>query len=380
MPDQLRIIDADSHFDEPLDWLAEVDPSLAGELSMNLHLRPAFDDAVFGPVLKGLPRNLRRRRGVQLEPAYALLTSAPDGQGARSTRVASRLAHLDAEGIDVQFIHPGLANRLIRGVERNRPDCFQRIIRAYNTWTSVELQGSTDRLRPTTLIDLNDVDWSVGELEAGHSNGSRSFLLPAEPVGGRSLSHYDLDIIWETATNLGMLAVMHVGSGRINLDAGWGNTGRENLGDVGFLALSQLWQAPMISLTAMIAGGVFERYPALTVVVQEFGVHWASMWLESLDRICQSHVLVSRVGRWPWPLGPGEYATRNVRLCPLPGDNVPSVVDRFDPPMIVFGSDYPHPEGSVTAARDLVAVFLDMGVAEPVQRAFFGDLLAEFAY
>ena len=52
--------------------------------------------------------------------------------------------------------------------------------------------------------------------------GSRAFLVSAEPAGGIPPIHPDFDKVWAAATDLGMIAHLHVGlkPGRATTPAG----------------------------------------------------------------------------------------------------------------------------------------------------------------
>jgi predicted TIM-barrel fold metal-dependent hydrolase len=106
------------------------------------------------------------------------------------------------------------------------------------------------------------------------------------------------------------------------------------------------------TLSALIFDNLFGRFPNLKVVVAEHGASWVPHTLSHLDK--------SRgMGRnGPWIGGkltdrPSAIVKRHVRVAPYPEDDVVRLVDQLDgdDSILVFGSDFPHPEGVTTPAE-----------------------------
>lgn len=387
------IIDVDSHFQEPLDWLERIDAD-AAEAATPSDVFASFADAVVGEISSSMPGDAADNAARFLPPFAREFAKQFEGMTATEIqqRIADspladllatpggldpvqRLAHLDDEGIDHQIVNPGLGLVTLNRIRRHAPQYTQRAMAAYNTFAADAVDGHTSRLWPTTVVDLSDPDWSTAELNRMRARGSRSFLIyPIEPVAGKSLAHVDLDPIWHVAAEMGMAAIMHVGAGNVKLDPGWANTGREELGDVAFLAWSQISQIPQVGLTAMIAGGVFERHPELIVIVEEFGIEWVPGWLRWIENIVDVDVIRMMMGGWNLPAKPSDYVRRNVRISPLRGQPVDVVLDELDDTILVFGSDFPHPEGSRTAVSDFASVLASADAETNAD--FFGATMA----
>ena len=96
----------------------------------------------------------------------------------------------------------------------------------------------------------------------------------------------------------------------------------------------------------MVFGGVFERHPALTLLLCELNVGWLPYTVEHMDTRISGEITLF-TGDYPFPLRPSEYVRRNVRITPIPRAHQ-SPVPFFEslPECIVFSSDYPHFEGS----------------------------------
>ena len=95
----------------------------------------------------------------------------------------------------------------------------------------------------------------------------------------------------------------------------------------------------------MLFGGVFHRFPDLTVLIEEMRAGWLPWYVSTLSRQCLSS---PSLGDWPWPTSGEDMLHRNLRLTPLPGFGDTDALDVLAalPDMVVFSSDYPHQEGN----------------------------------
>jgi predicted TIM-barrel fold metal-dependent hydrolase len=131
--------------------------------------------------------------------------------------------------------------------------------------------------------------------------------------------------------------------------------------------------AAEVYLTALVMGGVFERFPRLRFGAIEFGAAWLGPLVERLDRHA---ALLDRTGTH-YPLLPSEYARRNVRVTPYWTEPVDTFVERYGiPESYVFSTDYPHVEGGKHPVQSFQEMTGRVGTA--YTRQFFvtnGELL-----
>jgi uncharacterized protein len=393
-PARYYVVDTDSHFQEPIDWLCDVDSELAEMLSPSVLFdqsaydvfvnlvgpvtRERMDSAPLrmpGPIAVALreTRHLGSLREAAKAFADGLMRDLPMPFGAYDA--SERLQCLDQQGIDRQLVNPigslMLIDRLMTVYGRSY---FTRAASAYNTWAAERLVNHGSRLLPTCVISLEHPDWAVAELERMRALGSRAFLVRGE-AEGRAPSHPDAEPVWAKAEELGMVAVLHFGWGRASLPQPWYDTGSDALEDVAFLAGSLQPVIPQIFLTSLIAGGVLARHPGLNILVEEyFPSKWVGTWLWQLDcvpKIPQFRVLT---GPWRYPLSPREYAERQVFFGCQPGDQLADAMNALGPDWFVFGSDFPHPEGSAEAV-DYFRGQLEGKVPDKTISAFFGETM-----
>lgn len=380
-----EVIDVDSHFWEPFDWLAVTDGHLQAELDASLP--PAsFAEVVLGEVVAQLPPE-QQQGFVSILGAFADLGTADASPAEMDKRLddsplgamfnkpgardpGERLAWCDDRGIDVQIVSPTTALGILQRVRRARPDLLMQLCAAYNTWATSTLDGHTDRLIPTTLVTFDDPAATVAELERVRALGSRAFLVPMYPADGRALAHVDNEVIWAAAADLGMVPVMHVATGSVVFDPAWCNTGRDDEARTTFLLASSLnAQIAQIPLANLVLNGVFDRHPDLVVLCSEFGLSWVPGWLDKLG--VQSRNGTPNIGvlvGWDLPRSAIDYVRDHVRFSPLKNQQVSELIDVLGPQSVMFATDYPHPEGSADALDEYRA---ELAGADPDTVASF---------
>lgn len=387
----MRLIDVDSHFLEPPDWLQSIDPELAAQI-------PAGDpierivQGVVGDLLEVVPRSQRPENLIDLlapSGRRALAALLAENAEIRDAKLAGppgsydaneRIALLDQHGIDVQILNSTLGTGAYAAAMKiGRPDLAQRSLTAYNRWTAETLAGHTDRLIPTTLIDLADVEWALAEMQRMRRAGSRAVQIRAEPVSAtKSLAHPDHERVWSAAEDLGMAVIFHIAAGRAEIKRGWYFNG----GDPGNFALLHLINSPVVpqlALAAMLLEGVFERHPRLVVMVQELGISWLPHFLELIDGAiigAWGAQFGMGPGDWKYPLKPSEYLERQVRVSVLAaGEALRPTLDRVPPGMLLYSSDFPHQEGR-WESRQIFEAQMD-GVDAGARELFFGKSIAD---
>ena len=388
----MTVIDVDSHFMEPFDWLERRFPDLADTFPPS-DLGTVLLNFFAGDMVASLPPS-QRPKPIDLIPAgmrgfvEPLLGLSPtelqemlDGPMFASMKARGavdpkeRLAYMDEEGVDIQFVLPTIGYFRWSAMRRQDHQKSLEALVAYNTWATEQLEGHTDRLFPVAMVDLSDLDWAIKELERTAEVGARGFVFsPAGPVDGKSLAHPDFDVLWRTASERQLLPIIHIGSGRAHVDPG-----RDNVGDSGgnlIVHTTQSHLVPETALTAMIAGGVFERFPELKILVAELGVNWIAPWLERFDDVLDNGIL-KMTGGWKHPLKPSEYVRRNVRFTPLDGKSAAAAMRDAGADLFVYSSDYPHSEGPGGLAVDHYKQALSGTVSDAELKGFFGETIAK---
>ncbi len=363
------LIDVDSHFVEPPNWIETVDPELAVEVSAVAPM--SIGEQVIGEVFASIPiegrppfeefvpEGLRKvfarfegREGADLDevfendPEIAVMFNPPGARGG-----ADRVALCDEQGIDLQIVNPNLAMAIANSARRADVGLGLRVAAAYNDWAAQAVDGFTDRLLFTTVLPLDDIEWAVTELKRNRARASRTFAMPLNPVNGRGLGDEAYDPIWATALDLGMVPLIHIGFGWPHVDTDWIRVGdrfdsRLSLG----MSVALMPSLPTAVLSHLVHRGVFDRFPDLVVFCQEFGLDWVGTWIDAISPKTRAGAPTANMFfDWEHTATPEEILQKNIRFSPLFGQSVDRFIEEFGPSLVCYASDYPHFEG---IARD----------------------------
>jgi predicted TIM-barrel fold metal-dependent hydrolase len=340
-----RIIDADSHFMEPLDlWERYIEPKYrsrcfrferdphSGRYAMLLDGTRTTD---FGKYtieeLLGVAVGYgQKEQGLgfgSFDPAAIFSHSLED--------MHKRIAFLDQEGIESQFIYPTLGLFWEDGVED--PDLAAAHCRAYNTWALEVCQSYNRRLYPVCHVSLRNPVEAARELERLAKAGVRAIFIAAMPVNGTSLGNPKFDPVWAAAQNLELAVGLHLVVHKAYIGNEWHRDS-----DPGFMFMSMnVIQDPRMALTTMVYDGVFERFPRLRVATIESASGWVAEWLDRLD------YRYSYMGHTTQMRRPAsEYFARNIWISADPEERtLPYMIELLGDDKFFIGSDYPHAEG-----------------------------------
>ena len=102
----------------------------------------------------------------------------------------------------------------------------------------------------------------------------------------------------------------------------------------------------MDTLTALILGCTFQRFPNVKVAIVEMGCTWVEYLMHSLDHA--GGLLDRRVEAFGHRIDerPSEILKQHVWISPFPEEDVPKLVSLIGADHVLMGSDWPHPEGN----------------------------------
>jgi predicted TIM-barrel fold metal-dependent hydrolase len=387
----MPVIDVDSHYEA----FHLGDPLEANPLREFVEYFPKFEDLVlWGPAgdlwretpekdragLVGVIPFLSSLRG-EVEPATSPMMMAAATPDPAATNVDARVAWMDRIGIDFALVNHGGGYAGIALGARDYVDSVDvrhAMLRRCNDFLGDWITGHTDRLGAVSIVDTDDVAWSITELERMRARGSRGVFLSAAPFGGISPAHPDNDRFWHAVESLGMVGVIHIGETPAYFGGGWADAGWLEAGGAGVggylrFANSARIEAAQKFISALVFGGVFARCPGVTIVLEEL---WAAWMPSFVARFEQLRAAGDSLGSWDSPLSPHDYVRKNVKLTPLPGlgDNGMSVIDELAD-MLVFSSDYPHSEGNLEPMAAYGGAIEDL--KPDLRQSFLGGTMEE---
>jgi predicted TIM-barrel fold metal-dependent hydrolase len=285
---------------------------------------------------------------------------------------APRVALMDEQGIDRALMFPTLAS-LVEERMRDEPEMTHAVIHALNEWIyetwSFEYE---ERIFATPVITLPIVEKAIEELEWVVERGARVALIRPAPAWGvrgpRSFALPEFDPFWAKVVEHDVLVAMHSSdSGYERYTNDWMGSNSEMLPfqPQAFRMLSQ-WRPVEDAVASMICHGAVSRFPALKVAVIENGSSWVAPLLSNLADVYK---------KMPQDFleNPITAFKRNIYVSPFWEEDLGALAQLIGEQHVLFGSDYPHPEGLAEPASYVKEL---EGLPEQTIRNIMGGNLA----
>jgi predicted TIM-barrel fold metal-dependent hydrolase len=257
---------------------------------------------------------------------------------------APRVELMDEQGVDQSLMFPTLAS-LLEERMRNDPELIHAVIHSLNEWLYEQWSFNYDeRIFTTPVITLPIVDKALEDLEWVVERGAKTILVRPAPVpglgGSRSFGFEEFDPFWQAVVDADILVSMHASdSGYTRYQSDW--TGPQEMLPFKldpFRLMSMGKRAIEDTMTALTCHGVFTRFPDLRVASIENGGDWVAPFVAHLAD-------VHRKMPHAFDEDPVEAFKRNVYVSPFHEDDLGALIDVMGVDHVLFGSDFPHPEG-----------------------------------
>ncbi|OAA27942.1 putative TIM-barrel fold metal-dependent hydrolase [Frankia sp. EI5c] len=257
---------------------------------------------------------------------------------------APRLALMDEQGIERTLMFPTLAS-LLEERMRDDSELAHAVVHALNEWMYDTWRFDYEnRIFATPVITLPIVERAIEELEWVVERGARAILVRPAPVpghgGSRSFGLPEFDPFWRRVVEAGVLVAFHsADSGYNRYTQDWEGTAREYLPFQPelFRMVSQ-WRPIEDTVTALICHGTLSRFPELKVAVVENGASWVAPLIKSLRSV---HKKAPQM----FLEEPVSVLRRNIHVSPFWEEDMAELAGLLGVERVLFGSDYPHPEG-----------------------------------
>lgn len=277
-------------------------------------------------------------------------------------RIDYRLHCLKAEGILKEIVFPQTLLAFIRLPDLEVQEWIYRI---YN-----EYIASISRANAGVIYGVGVLSnwWDPGKWQAAVRQivdlGLKTFMIPGSPGKMRSGQpiHYGdpaMEPFWATIAETGLPVNFHVGE----------NPDFEHRGGMGTNAVVTLgsFRKPLCEL---IFGGVFDRCPELRVVFSEGGIAWVPPALQDAEMIFDTYGngdLLHRMEHRPSHYWHNNcYAT--FQFDPLGLQQL----DYIGAGRVMWGSDFPHNEGSLGVGWDAIDAIRDATSVEVARKIVGG--------
>ena len=252
---------------------------------------------------------------------------------------ASRLRDMDEEGVDVQLMVPGVP----RGHEDVRVDV--EFMRANHRFLNDFCGTSPHRLKALLTLDARFIEDSVQEIKTwGQSSWAVGIWLNL-PLDF-PLDHPSLEPMWAAVEEEGLCVVHHSFSG-------------------GYPGYRDLWQSPFLGRTAshpwgamravgsFMGAGIMDRYPSIRFSILESGFGWLPFWAARMQDQMEYMGYVPELKHTMAEYMTGGRFFASIVLHEGP-EMVRMVSEMMGNHLLMYSSDYPHPETRFPGSVDLV--------------------------
>ena len=260
----------------------------------------------------------------------------------------ARLAVLDKQGVDATIMLPTLGVAVEYDL-RDDVDLTYASLRAFNRWLEDDWgYGADGRLFGVPMLSLLDIDEAVREVRRVIDAGARMVHLCPGPIGGRSPADPIFDPFWATVADAGIPVVLHVSNS--GYQHFYGTHWSENPDNPSHQQSPLQWalcntERPVVdTLIALTLHNLFGRHPGVKIVSIENGSNWLRPLFKTIDKAAALGRRGPMIGG-KLPPRPSEALAEHLWVCPFPEDDVHDLIDAIGADHVLFGSDFPHPEG-----------------------------------
>jgi predicted TIM-barrel fold metal-dependent hydrolase len=265
----------------------------------------------------------------------------------------ARLEHMDEQHLERTFIYPTLGFSC-EHLFVDDWDLLYDFFHAFNAWMDDDWGFDYEhRIYAPPLIPMADVSRAVDELEWAISRRARLITMTPGPWYGRSPADSYFDPFWQRVHDERLTVIFHAYGGipepyATFYQASWARQPVTKPAHTQMLrsALLPYHRPVMDSMMAMTLGGLFNRFPNVRVASIEVGAAWVPYCLHELDH-AGSNLVERRVTTFDGELvgRPSDVFKQHCYVAPFPEEDCEALADLIGADRVLFGSDWPHPEG-----------------------------------
>jgi len=355
----------DSHFLEPEDlWRTRLPARLAELMPHSVKDADGEWETVH---VDG--QQFRRRLPKPAQQEFLEASHRPPG--ARDAR--KRLVDLDEEGIWGEVVFPSLG--MWNASFRTR-EALREAIRVSNDWAMEEILKVSPRLVPTAQVSLLSIEDAVAEVERTAQMGFRAVFLPTTPPPATpDYNRKEWEPFWSACEAANMVVAFHIGTDPVDFAAGQ-SIGIAYGGPGGaVLNYTETTFSGQRATMKMVASGALDRHRKLKVLVSEGGATWVPFLGDRMTEGYRQHHMMVRP---KLSRSPKEILYEQVYASFQHDESAVGAVVAMGYQNVMWGSDYPHMEGTYGHTQETLHGLFD-GVADEVrERMTFGAFLDLF--
>jgi predicted TIM-barrel fold metal-dependent hydrolase len=355
----------DSHYFEPPDlYTSRLPAALAERMPRSVKSEDGTSETIYVDG-KSFERSLPRIGIVKGKSGRTLMDDLRHA-GDRDMNVRRR--DLDEEGIWAELVYPsvGLWNSMI-----GDPVLVREAVKAANDWCAEVQRENVRHVMPAQVSHL-DVDDAVAEVERSAGLGLKAVNLPCQtPPDIPDFNRPYWDPLWDALEQADLVIACHTGAN--------GTDDPVHFHGPGAGAANYVWSSipGMFMAAFMVSSGVLDRRPNLKLVISEAGASWIPFLGDRLNEACRQHsdYIRDRLTKLPKEILYAQvYASFQHDESAIP------TLTAMGYNNVMWGSDYPHIEGTFGHTQKTLHELFDDQPAEVTERITKGAFLELFPH
>lgn len=335
----------DSHFLEPDDlWTTRLPKALAD-------LTPKSEKDPDGEYETVSVDGQTFRRKLPTSAAVEFLAETRKAVGIRDAK--ARLIDLDEEGVWGEVIFPSLG---MWSSTFRTPELLKACMRASNEWALEELVPVSERYVVTAQVSTLLVEDAISEIEWAAENGFKAVFLPTTPHPSAPDWHDPAwEPFWDAAERARMVLAVHIGTDPVDVTSGGAGVVYRGPGGAVMNYAETTFSGQRFAMK-LVASGALDRHPELRVLISEGGATWIPFLG---DRMLEGYRQHSMVVRPKLKRDPKETLMTQVYASFQHDETAVAAHDAMGYKNVMFGSDYPHMEGTFGHTQDTLKQLFD---------------------
>ena len=277
-----------------------------------------------------------------------------------------RCGEMAQDGVVAEVLYATLGLRVF-GVQD--PATQEAACRVYNDWLADYCSVAPDRLLGVALVATFDTDRAVAEIERCAKLGFRGIMIWQVPHPDLPFRSHHYDPIWAAAIKHNMPVGLHILSGigytigkaadaEAPSPASRAADEAEDFRQVDRLqrTVNLKLFAAMDSTLEIVAGGVFERYPALKIVIVENEIGWLPFAVTQWDYFCLKQNTSGGAEQAASSMTklPSAYVGENVYATFFRDVLSANVFDSWGSDTFMWSNDFPHNNSTWPNSKEFI--------------------------
>jgi predicted TIM-barrel fold metal-dependent hydrolase len=250
----------------------------------------------------------------------------------RLTEVDHRLKDQDRDGVQAEVLYGilGASGRL------GDPEAATEVLRIYNDWLHDFCKAAPERLVGLANIPNHDMDVATAEMKRTARRGVKGFDVANKPDMVPLWDPF-WEPLWQLAHETGIPVHFHTIGGR-SPDTSKMPAHVQRRAAATHITGFQMHMSTM--LMGLMFSGAPERYPNLKVVIGEAGLGWIPYVLQHMDLEWEDQFQDLDL-----KMKPSDYWRRQFYATYQTDPVGIRLLDLLGEDNVMWGSDYPHPDG-----------------------------------